>query len=54
MSILEIVLYSIISIAVVLYIGISIYQMIDKKKHPEKYENKKKDKQKKEQQNQDE
>lgn len=39
-SILEIVLYSVIGLAVTVYILKGILQIVDKKKHPEKYKEK--------------
>lgn len=50
MSVLEIVLYSVIGLAVAIYITKGIIQIVDQKKHPEKYEKK----QQKEQKNLDE
>lgn len=50
MSILEIVLYSIIGLAVGIYLTKGILQIIDRKKNPEKY----KKKEEKEQENLDE
>lgn len=50
MSILEIILYTIIGLAVAIYLTKGIIQIVKQKKHPEKYKNK----QEKEQENLDE
>ena len=41
MSVLEIILYVVIGTAVLLYIVKGIYTIVDRKKHPTKYEKKK-------------
>lgn len=40
MSILEIILYTVIGLAVAIYLTKGIIQIIDRKKHPSKYINK--------------
>lgn len=40
MSILEIILYIVIGLAVAIYLTKGIIQIIDRKKHPQKYEKK--------------